>query len=141
MEGQPSEQFRLAAYFQPEVVRLAGIQNLFDDFAQLVDLDGEHPAIAALVAKFGDGISERHVDRFHSMTKDVLKANQHRELQAARLGFLDHIREVHRGACLLQWLGDNAPRFINVEVLGAPTLNAVQIARLLDIPGLGGVAA
>ena len=42
---EPGEQLRLAARFEAEVERLAGIEDLFDDFAELVDLDREDAAI------------------------------------------------------------------------------------------------
>ena len=40
---------------QPEIEGLARVQDFLHDFAELVDLDGEHAAVAALVTKFRDG--------------------------------------------------------------------------------------
>src|SRR3989441_1129509 len=62
LEREAREQFRLAADFQTEPVGFAGVENFFNDFAQLIDLDGKHAAVFALVVEFGDGTAERFVD-------------------------------------------------------------------------------
>src|SRR5208337_797869 len=41
LESEAGEQFRFAAHLQPEVERLAGIEDFFHDFAELIDFDGE----------------------------------------------------------------------------------------------------
>ncbi len=41
LQREPGEQLRLAADFEPEVERLARVQDLFHHFAQLVHLDRE----------------------------------------------------------------------------------------------------
>ena len=48
------DQFRLAARFEAEMKFLAGIDDLFDHFAQLVDLDRENAAILVLVTELRD---------------------------------------------------------------------------------------
>ena len=62
LQRESGEQFRLAADFQPELKRLAGIENLLNHLAQLVHLDGKHAAIGPLVIEFRDGILERPVN-------------------------------------------------------------------------------
>src|SRR5436309_8957932 len=107
LQRQAREQLRLAADLQSEVQWLARIQDLFDDLPELVHFDREHAAVAALVIELGDRIAKRDVDGLHPVTQDVLKPDQHRKLQPARLGFLDHISQVHRGAAVLQWPGND----------------------------------
>src|SRR5262249_1475897 len=48
-QRQHGEQFRLAAGLQAEAEGLAEVQNLLDDLALLVDLDGVNADVAALV--------------------------------------------------------------------------------------------
>src|SRR5262249_27420734 len=80
LQGQPGEQFRLAADLQAEIERLAGIEDFFHDFAQLIYLDWKNASIASLVIEFVDRIAKRHVDGFDTMPKDVLETNQHGKL-------------------------------------------------------------
>ena len=54
LHRQPGEQFRLAADFEAELKRLARVENFLHDLAELVDLDGKHAAIPALVIVFRD---------------------------------------------------------------------------------------
>src|ERR1035438_9460397 len=136
LHGEAGEQLRLAADLQAELVRLARIQNLFHHLTQLVYFDREYAAILALVIELGDGIAERQVDRLHPVAQDVLESNQQRKLQPASLGFFDHIGQVHRRAGIAQRLGDDMPGLVDVKVLRAPTMNVVQVASGLDVPGL-----
>src|SRR2546425_10180859 len=83
--------------------------------------------------------SERFVDRLDPVAKDVLKADEQRKFQAARFGLLDHIREIHRRAGLLQRHRDDVAPGVDVEIFRAPTVDVVKTARGLDVPGLGAV--
>ena len=139
LQRQAGEQLRLAADLQAEIERLAGIQDFLHHLAQLVHLDREDAAILALVIELGDRVAEGQVDRLHPVAQDVLESNQQRELQPAPLRLLDHIRQVHRRAGIAQRLGHDVPRFVDVEVFGAPAMNVVQIARGLDVPRLAAI--
>ena len=139
LQRQAGEQLRLAADFQAEIERLAGIEDFLHHLAQLVHLDREHAAILALVIELGDGVAEGQVDGLDAVAQDVLESDQQRELQPARLGLLDHIGQVHRRAGILQRLGHDVPGFVDVKVLRAPAMDVVQIARRLDVPGAVGI--
>ena len=140
LESQAGEEFRLAANFEPEVIRLASVENFFNDFAELVDFDWEDAAVFALVIKFGDGAAKRQIDRLDPVSEDVLESDQNRKLQPARLGFFDDVGEIDRGPGIPLWLGGDSTGFADIEVTGAPPVNAVQIPSLLDIPRLAGLA-
>src|SRR5206468_11790055 len=43
--------------------------------------------------------------------------------------------QVHRGAAVLQWPGNDAPALADVIVFCAPTMDVVQIPSVLDLPG------
>ena len=45
VHGEGRDQFRLAARFESEMKLLPGVDDLFDHFAQLVDLDRKNAAI------------------------------------------------------------------------------------------------
>ncbi len=134
LQRQAGEQFRLAADFQTEIERLARVENLLHDFAELVDLDREDAAVLALVVEFLDGTAKGQVNRLDPVAQDVLEPNQHRELQAARLGFFDHVVDLDARAVLLQRPGKHMPRFVDVKVFRTPTLDVIQIAGVLDVP-------
>ena len=132
LQRQAGEQLRLAAHFEAEIERLAGIEDFLDHLAELVDLDGKHAAVFALVIELGDGAAEGQVDGLDAVAQDVLEPDQHRELQPARLGLLDDVGQVHRRAGVPQRLGDDVPGFVDVEVLRAPAMNVVQVS---GVPG------
>ena len=135
LHRQPGEQFRLAADFQAELERLAGVENLLHDLAKLVDLDGKHAAIPALVIVFRDGGAEGLIDGFDAMAQNVLKPDEQREFQPARLGLLGHVRQIHRHAGVLQRARHDVPGFVDVEILRAPAMDVVQVARRFNVPG------
>src|SRR5580704_3635002 len=76
---QRSDQFRLASGFETEVKLLTGIDNFFDNFAQLVDLDRKNAAIYIFVAKLRDRVLESAINRFDPMAEQILKADDERE--------------------------------------------------------------
>ena len=138
LQRQSGEQFRLAAHLEAEIERLARVEDFLDHFAKLVDLDGKHAAVFALVIELGDGTAEREVDGLDAVPQDVLKPDQQRKLQPAPLGLLDHVREVHRHAGVLQRPRDDVSSFVNVEILRPPALDVVEVAGRLDVPQAGG---
>ena len=87
-----------------------------------------------MVIVFGNGRAKRLVDGLHPVTQDVLKPDEQREFQAARLGLLDHVGQIHRHAAVLLRHGYDVPRLVDVVILRAPAMNVVQIARRLDVP-------
>src|SRR5437764_411178 len=127
LQRQAGEQFRFAADLQSEVIGFAGVKNLFDDFAQLVDLDRKYAAVFALVIEFGDGAAESFIDGLNAMAKDVLEADEQRKLQPARFGLFDHVAELNGGAGFLQRRGHDVAGFINVKIFRAPTVDVVRL--------------
>src|ERR1043166_986011 len=139
LQRQAREQLRLAAHFQPEVVWLARLQDFLHHLAKLIHLDREHPAITALVIELGDRVAEGQVDRLDAIAQNILKADQHRELQVARLRLLDHVAQIHCSSAVAQRFGLHAPGVVDVEVFRAPELDAIEVARVLNGPGAAGV--
>ena len=85
---QCGDQFRFAARFEPKVKLLAGIDDFFDHFAQLIHLDRENAAILAAVIEFLDRVSKRAIDRFDAVAKQILEANHQRKTEAPRARFV-----------------------------------------------------
>ena len=76
---QRSDQFRLASGFETEVKLLTGIDNFFDNFAQLIDLDRKNAAIFIFVAKFRDRVVECAINSFDTVAEQILKSDDQRE--------------------------------------------------------------
>jgi hypothetical protein len=76
---QRGDQFRLAPGFETEVKLLTGIDNFFDNFAQLIDLDRKNSAIFIFVAKLRDRVLECAINRFDTVAKQILKSDHERE--------------------------------------------------------------
>ena len=134
LQRKAGEEFRLAADFQAEVVRLAGIENFLHDFAELVHLDGKHAAILALKIKFRDGALKRLVNRLNAMPQNILKANEQWKFQPATFGFFNDVRDVHARARVLQGFGDDVAGVVDVKILRAPALDVVEVARGINVP-------
>jgi hypothetical protein len=117
------------------LVGLACVQNLLNHLAELIDLDRKDALISPLKIEFLDRSPECQVDRFDTMPQDILKTYQQRKLEITSFGLLDDIRDIHVRACFLQGLGDDMTGLVYVEVLRTPTLDVIEIASCLDIPG------
>jgi len=89
--GEGGEEFGFAADFEAEVEGLPGVEDFFDDFAELVDFDGEDAAVMALVIEFGDGVLEGFVDGSDPVAEDVLEPDQEGEFEASGFGFFDDV--------------------------------------------------
>ena len=94
MDGQRGDQLGLAAGLDAEMERRAGIHDLLDHFAELVDLDREDAAIGVAIIRLGDGVGEGLIDRLHAMAEEILKAEDDRESEAALLGLVDEFHDV-----------------------------------------------
>ena len=134
LQRQTGEQLRLAADFEAEIIRLARVENFLHHLAQLVHLDRKHAAILALVIVLRDGVAERLVQRLDAMAQNVLKPDEQRKFQPARLGLLDHVRQIHRHARVLQRARHDVPGVVDVEILRAPAVDVVKRARRVNVP-------
>ena len=82
MMGEASEEFWFASDFEAEVVRFARIENFLYDFAHLIDLDWENPAVGAFIAGRLDGIGKGFVDGTDAVTEEIVETNEKRVVQA-----------------------------------------------------------
>ena len=134
LQRQRREELRLAADFQAEVKRLAGVENFFHHFAELVDLDRENAAIIALVIEFGDRAAKREVDGLDAVAENVLKPDEERKTQAARTRFVDDLEDVDGTAIFLKRLGHNVAFGIDSEISTAPTIDIVRRDCGINVP-------
>ena len=134
LQGEPGEQLGLAADFEPEMERLAGIEYLLHHLAELVDFDRKNALVLALVIVFLDGRAEGQVDRLHPVAQDVLKPDQEREFQAPRPGLLRDVADLDLRARFLKRTRHDVSFLVDVKVARAPTRDVVKVARGLDVP-------
>src|SRR5581483_4813481 len=139
LQREPGEEFGLAADFEAEIEGLAGVEDFLHHFAELVDLDGEHAVVVALVVELGDRIAEGDIDGLDAMAKDVLETDQHGELQPAGFGLLDDVGDVDLRAGFLERAGNHVAGVVDIEIFRAPAMDVVQVAGGLKVPGLRGV--
>ena len=128
------DQFRFAARFETEMKLLACVDNFFDHFAQLIDLDRENAAILIFVIEFRHRVLKRAIDRFDAVSQQILETNHERETEAALPRFADHLHDVDAPAVVLKWTRNDIARFVNGEVIAAPTIDIVSRDRGFDIP-------
>ena len=132
--GQDGQQFGLGAGFEPEVERLAEIEDLLDDVPLLVDLDRIDAAVFALVVEFADGRLEGVVNLADAMAEDVGEAEQDRQLNAACLQLIDQVLQVDGLFGALVRVDGDMAIVVDAEVSFAPVANAVRLDGILSFP-------
>ena len=136
-QGEHGQQLGLGAGLEPEMVRLAEVEDLLDDVPLLVHLDRVDAAITALVVVLADGRAEGVVDLADAMAEDVREAEQDRQLDAARLELIDQLLEVDRLVGILVGMDGDVPLGIDPEIILAPVANAVRLQGIIDLPRIG----
>ena len=134
MHGQRDHQLGLGTGFEAVIVVLAGREDLFDDFAELIDLDREDTAVGALVALLLDGAHEDVVELDHPMSQQVLEADDHRCLQAHPQRLVDHVHDAN-AATGGERLHLDETIVVDREMAGTPALESIMILRLRGRPG------
>ena len=113
---------------------LTGIDNFFDHFAQLIDLDRKNTAILILVAELRDRVLKCAVDRFDAVPEQILKPDDQRETQTAIARFIYDFENVDRAAVFLQRLGDDVAGWVDSEITAAPAIDIVGGDCCVNVP-------
>ncbi len=120
------DQFRFAAGFESEMKFLAGFDDLFDHFPQLVDLDRKNSAVMVLVTEFRHRVLKRAVDRLDAVTQQVLKPDDEREPEAAIARLVYDFENIDRAAFFLKGAHLDIAGAVDREVAGAPAIDVVS---------------
>src|SRR5262249_8822842 len=125
-QGQHREQLGLAAGLDPEVVGLAEGEDLLDDLALLVDLDGVDADVTAPVLVLLDGLLEGLVEFADAVPQHVGEAQQDRQLDAARLQLIDQVLEIDVTVGPLGRMHEQMAGPTDLEVALAPVSHALD---------------
>src|SRR6266508_1292214 len=109
---QRGDQFRLTSGFETKMKLLTGIDNFFNDFAQLINLDRKNTAILILITELGYRLLKCAVYRFDTMPEQILKSDDQRETQTAIARFIYHFQDVDRAAVFLQRSDHHVPGWV-----------------------------
>ena len=133
--GQRGDEFRLAAGLKTVVIFAAIARDLLDDFLLLIDLDGIHAAIDALIFSFPDRGGEAFIQFVDASAQQITEAHEHRKLRAAFAQAFDDGSEGNRLRFLavLQIHHDFA-RLRDVEVIVSPFADAIQLGAVVSGP-------
>src|SRR4030095_4725196 len=134
MHRKRGDQFRLASCFETKVKLLTGIDNFFDYFAQLIDLDRKNAAIFIFIAKLRYRVSECAVNRFDTVAEQILKSDDERETQTAIACFIYDFQDVDAATVLLQGLRDDVPGCVDSKISSAPTVDIIGRDRCINVP-------
>ncbi len=129
VHGEGDHQFRLGAGLEAVGVVLAGGDDLVDDLAQLVDLDREYAAVGALVALVLDGFPEDLVELGDPVAEKVLKADDHRGLEAHAERLIHDVHDAD-GPAIGEGLDVDEAIGVDPEVTRAPALEPIEFFRL-----------
>ena len=127
------DELGLGAGFEAEVIFFTGVEDFFDDFAELVDLDREDAAVTAFVAFFVDGLAERFVNLDDALAQHVLHADGQRGLEARGFDFLDDVGNADLPVVPLRVDAQVALR-VDGEVVTSPAFEAVVVFGVFSGP-------
>src|SRR4029077_2320627 len=113
---------------------LAGIDDLFDHLAQLVDFNRENAAIFVAVTELAHGSLKRAVNRFDSVTQQILKPDDKRETEPPIAGLIDNGKDVDGAPVFLQRPRHDVAGAINGKVIATPSIDVVSGDGGLDVP-------
>jgi hypothetical protein len=99
-QGEGDQQLRLAPRLEPHLPGRAVLDDLLDDVALLVDLDGVDAPVAAPVLVGGDCLIEGVAQALHTAGENVREADQQRRPQPPVLEVPDQIEQVDAGSRL-----------------------------------------
>jgi hypothetical protein len=136
MHREGDDQFRFATAFEPVLVGLACVLNLFDDFAELVDLDGEDALVLPRVGFFLDGITESLIELLDSLAKQILESNDDGSLQSFALGFFNNVGNSD-APFVSGWLDAEEAIRVDGVVRVAPATQTIEVIRVGDGPSFG----
>ena len=105
--------------------------------ALLIDLDWKHAPVLAGVFVLINRRAKALVDAPNAVRQNITEANQHRQLQAARLQVLHELVEIDVALVVGPNLDFNVSRFVDIEVGVPPTSNLVQLGAIAGRPGSG----
>ena len=134
MHCERGDQLWLAPGLQPKMKWPAGIDNLFDHLAELIDFDRKNAAVFALVTELSNRVLEGAVDCLDAVSEQILKADQERKTEAALARFVYDFEDVDRPAVFLEGLGNDVARAVDCEVTAAPALDVVSGNRGFNVP-------
>src|SRR5207248_6016340 len=119
---------------QSEVKLQAGIDNLFDDFAQLVDLDRENASIFIAITELRHRGLKGAINRFDAVPEQILKPDYQRKTESTVARFVYDLEKVDATAVFLEWTRLDVPCGINCKVTAAPSLHIVSGDSGLNVP-------
>ena len=134
-EGEGDDELGLGTGFEAEIILLAGVEDLFDDLAELVDLDREDPAVTAVVLLLLDGAAEGLVDLRDAVAQQVLDADREGRLQAGGFYLLDDVRDADLPVVAFR-VHAEVTLGVHGEVATSPSFEAVVFFGVFGRPGL-----
>ncbi len=114
----------------------ASVHDFLDDFAELVDLDGEDATVDILVTGFGDGGGEGAVDGFDAIAEEILEAEDHGESEAAFASGGDDLGDIDTGLGVSGGLDLDIAVGVDRKIIGAPAVDIVERNGGRDVPSL-----
>ena len=134
VHGEGGDQFRFRPGLEAKMKLLARVHDLFDDFAQLVDLDRKNAAVVVLVTEFAHRALEGAVDRMDAVTQEILEADDEGKPEPARARFVHDFENVDRAAVFLERANLGVAGGVDGEIASAPALDVIGRDRRLDVP-------
>ena len=137
-QGEGDEKFGFRAGFQPVIVIFSGIENFFDDFAELVDFNRENTAVNSVVGFVLNRCAKRFVQLDDAGTQQILHADGERRAQPHGFRFLDDVHNANVPQIAHRVYIEKTV-FIDGKMRSAPALEAVILLRFVRSPRNDGI--
>ena len=134
VEREDDQQLALAARFQAEVIRRAGVEDLLDHLPHLVHLRRVDAEVLPFVAVLVDRAAEDVVELLDAAAEHVLEADHAGEAELALADVVHHVHQIDHRARLPEGVDHHVALGVDAEVPGAPSGNVVELQRSFDGP-------
>src|SRR5216683_5420023 len=93
LHRERGNQFRFAARFEAKVKLLACVDDFFDHFAQLIDLNRKNAAIFVAITELRHCRLKGTINRFDAVPQQVRKSDYERKPKVSRARFINNLEE------------------------------------------------
>ena len=131
MDRERGDHLRFAAGLDAKMILQAGVDDLLDDLAKLVDLDREDAAVGVLVPALLDRLGKGFIQPTDTVAQQIMATNQKGKTQATILGLSNQFHQVDFLALAAPGPHGGMARRVHNHVSLGPSLHVVERRVLL----------
>ncbi len=127
-------EFRLAPRFKTNIKLFSVANDLFQNGALLVHLNGENVVIGTAKAIFFNGFAKAFINFFNTGIQNIWKTKKHWRGNITNRKILNQVIKIYFWPFVAQRLDRRMALFIDVKIVDSPPFNIVQLAGIIYAP-------